>query len=78
MVSERYKFVEDILDNVLRFNNGELNKQMLCEQMYHKIGEHFRNEISQEIEQFCREDTWDHKLCFCMVCAEIARGEKHD
>jgi hypothetical protein len=34
-----------------------------------------REQIAIEIEKFCREDTWDHKLCFCMVCAEIARGD---
>jgi hypothetical protein len=51
MVAERYKFVEDILNNVLRFTNYDnkkvLNHQMLCEQMYWGI----RRDMSKELLQ---------------------------
>ena len=49
MVAERYQFVEKVLDNVIRFTNYEntkqLNKQMLCEQMYWAI----RRDLAKEI-----------------------------
>lgn len=49
MVAERYQFVEDILNNVLRFTNYEnkkqLNHQMLCEQMYWGI----RRDMAKEL-----------------------------
>lgn len=49
MVAERYKFVEDILNNVLRFTNYDntkkLNHQMLCEQMYNGI----RRDMAEEL-----------------------------
>jgi len=48
LVTESYKNVETILDNVLRFNNGTLNRQMLCEQMYHGIRREFAKELLQE------------------------------
>jgi hypothetical protein len=51
MVSNRYKAVEAILDNVLRFNDGQLNRQMLCEQMYHGI----RTDVLKEINAFASE-----------------------
>lgn len=42
---ERYLFVEQILDNVLRFWDKQLNKQALCEQMYHGI----RKDMAKEL-----------------------------
>ena len=48
MVAEGYKSVEAILDNVLRFNHGRLNRQMLCEQMYNGIRREFAQELLQE------------------------------
>ena len=48
MVAEGYKSVEAILDNVLRFNKGILNRQMLCEQMYHGVRREFAKELLQE------------------------------
>lgn len=49
MVAERYKFVEGILNNVLRFTNYDntrkLNTQMLCEQMYHGIRKNMAEEL---------------------------------
>lgn len=54
MVNERYKFVEDILNNVLRFTNFDntkkLNNQMLCEQMYLGIRRDYSKELLQIIE----------------------------
>lgn len=42
---ERYKFVEDILDNVLRFWDKKLNRKELCSQMYHGI----RRDMAKEL-----------------------------
>lgn len=54
MVAERYQFVEDILNNVLRFTNYDntkkLNNQMLCEQMYWGIRKDYSKELLQVIE----------------------------
>jgi hypothetical protein len=54
MVAERYRFVEKVIDNVLRFTNYEntkqLNKQMLCEQVYWAIRRDFAKEISDILE----------------------------
>jgi len=54
MVAERYRFVEDILNNVLRFTNydnkKQLNNQMLCEQMYWGIRRNYSKELLQIIE----------------------------
>lgn len=44
---QRYLFVEAILDNVLRFWDKQLNKQALCEQMYHGI----RRDMAKELLQ---------------------------
>lgn len=49
MVTERLQFVENILNNVLRFTNYDnkkvLNHQMLCEQMYYGI----RRDMAKEL-----------------------------
>lgn len=54
MVAERYKFVEDILNNVLRFTNYDntkkLNNQMLCEQMYNGIRRDMATELLQILD----------------------------
>ena len=54
MVAERYKFVEDILNNVLRFTNYDnkkiLNNQILCEQMYWAVRRDYSKELLQIIE----------------------------
>ena len=54
MVTERYKFVEDILNNVLRFTNFDnkkiLNHQMLCEQMYHGIRRDMAEELLSKLD----------------------------
>lgn len=54
VVNERYRFVEDILNNVLRFTNFDnkkvLNHQILCEQMYWGIRRNMANELLQLIE----------------------------
>jgi hypothetical protein len=54
MVAERYQFVEKVLDNVLRFTNyantKQLNKQMLCEQMYWAIRRNLAEEIVDILE----------------------------
>lgn len=54
MVAERYKFVEDTLNNVLRFTNYDnkkiLNHQMLCEQMYWTIRRDMAKELLQLID----------------------------
>lgn len=54
MVSERYRFVEDILNNVLRFTNydnkKQLHHQMLCEQMYWGIRRDYSAELLQVLE----------------------------
>ena len=51
MVTERYQFVEGILNNVLRFTNYDnkkvLHHQMLCEQMYWGI----RRDMAKELLQ---------------------------
>lgn len=44
-VSERYSKVEGILDNVLRFQDNKMNRQMLCEQMYWGIRREFAKEL---------------------------------
>ena len=53
MVAERYKFVEDILNNVLRFTNynntKKLNHDMLCAQMYWGIRRDMAKELLQVI-----------------------------
>ena len=54
MVAERYKFVEDTLNNVLRFTNYDnkkiLNHQILCEQMYWTIRRDMAKELLQLID----------------------------
>lgn len=54
MVTERYKFVEDILNNVLRFTNFDnkkiLNHQMLCEQMYWGIRRDMAKELLSKLD----------------------------
>ena len=54
MVAERYQFVEDVVNNVLRFTNydntKQLNKQMLCEQVYWAIRRDFAKEITDILE----------------------------
>jgi hypothetical protein len=54
MVAERYKFVEDALNNVLRFTNYDnkkiLNHQILCEQMYWTIRRDMAKELLQLID----------------------------
>ena len=54
MVTERYKFVEDILNNVLRFTNYDnkkiLNHQMLCEQMYWGIRRDMAKELLSKLD----------------------------
>jgi hypothetical protein len=54
MVAERYKFVEEILNNVLRFTNYDntkkLNNQMLCEQMYWGIRRDYSAELLQILD----------------------------
>ena len=54
MVAERYKFVEDILNNVLRFTNYDnkkiLNHQLLCEQMYFGIRRDMAKELLQILD----------------------------
>ena len=51
MVTERYEFVEGILNNVLRMTNYDntkkLNNQLLCEQMYWGI----RRDLAQQVLQ---------------------------
>lgn len=54
MVTERYQFVEGILNNVLRMTNYDntrkLNNQLLCEQMYWGIRRDFANEVLQLLD----------------------------
>lgn len=54
VVSERYKFVEDILLNVMRFGDYKYKKvidhQMLCEQMYWGIRRDMAKELLQVID----------------------------
>jgi len=54
MVTERYEFVEGILNNVLRMTNYDntkkLNNQLLCEQMYFGIRQNFAEQVLQLIE----------------------------
>lgn len=54
MVAERYTFVEAILNNVLRFTDYEskkiLNRQILCEQMYHGIRRDMAKELLQVLD----------------------------
>ena len=54
MVSERYRFVEDILNNVLRFTNFDnkkvLHHQILCEQMYWGIRRDMAKELLQMLD----------------------------
>ena len=54
MVAERYKFVEDALNNVLRFTNYDnkkiLNHQILCEQLYWTIRRDMAKELLQLID----------------------------
>jgi len=54
MVTERYEFVEGILNNVLRVTNYDntkkLNNQLLCEQMYFGIRQNFAEQVLQLIE----------------------------
>ena len=54
MVTERYQFIEDILNNVLRFTGyrytKKLNNQMLCEQMYWGIRRDYSAELLQLLD----------------------------
>lgn len=54
MVVERYKFVEDILNNNLRFYDFDrtkrIDKDSLCAQMYWGIRKQYSQELLQIIE----------------------------
>jgi len=54
MVAERYKFVEDVLNDNLRFYDSEktkrLDKESLCAQMYWAVRRDYSKELLQIVE----------------------------
>jgi hypothetical protein len=54
MVAERYKFVEDVLNDNLRFYDFEktkrLDKESLCAQMYWAVRRDYSKELLQIVE----------------------------
>ena len=50
LVASRYQLEKDILDNVRRFYFGEINDQMLCEQMHWGVRRAFAKELLEIAE----------------------------